>query len=69
MIRSGNPFFAHKCGFDTQTMHQKLSDARFIDFASFVTKTDFTLWAVARKGASDESSIEAFTRAVLIGVI
>ena len=69
VIRAGNPFFAHKCGFDTASMHQKLSDARFMDFASFVTKSDFTLWAVARKGSSDGSSIEVFTQAVLSGVL
>jgi SAM-dependent methyltransferase len=69
VIETGNLFFAHKCGFDTASMHQKLGNARFMDFATFVAKTDFTLWAVARKGPSDESSIEEFARTVLIGVM
>ena len=69
VIRSGNPFFAHKCGFDTQTMHHKLSDAKFKDFASFVTKTDFTLWVVARKGSLDNVSIETFAQTVFNGLM
>jgi len=69
VIRSGNPFFAHKCGFDAKTMHQKLSNANFMDFASFVTNTDFTLWAVARKGTLDNSPIETFAKVVFNGIM
>ena len=69
VIKSGNPFFAHKCGFDAQSMHHKLSDARFSDFASFVNQYDFTLWAIARKDPKDSTPIEVFAKTVFDGLI
>ena len=64
LIKSGNSFFAHKCGFDAQSMQKKLGDANFADYASFVTPQDSTLWTLARKCSDKNSSIEFFVNTI-----
>jgi len=67
-IKNGNYFMAHKCGLDTKSIHQKLSVAGYADFATIVSKPNFALWVVARKGLSAETSIDVFGRSVLSGL-
>lgn len=47
----------------------KLSNAKFKDFASSVTRIDFILWAVVRKGALDNVSIETFPKTAFNGIM
>lgn len=68
-IKNGNLFMAHKSGFDSQSMHHKLANAGYVDYATFISEPAFALWAVARKGNVGQAEINEFARSVFIGML
>ena len=66
-IKSGNFFMAHKSGFDTTSMHERLMKSGYADWATFVNEPNFALWAVARKEITNGVDITNFANLVLNG--
>jgi len=67
-LKKGNVYMAHKCGFDTYLMHEKIIKAGFFDCATFVAASNFSLWAVARKSTIGEIDINNFARLIFSGL-
>ena len=66
-LKEGNFFMAHRSGFDSPSMHEKLMKAQYHDWATFVSEPNFALWVVARKETSSKVDIENFSLLVLNG--
>jgi hypothetical protein len=61
--RSGNHFFAHKCGFILEVLIAALRQAGFATVAAGTS--GYELWAVARKSAVSDEAIRNLAREIL----
>ena len=67
-LKAGNLFMAHKCGFDVDTMREKLHIAGFSDASVFVSEPNFALWALASKSLASQEESKKFARLVFDGL-
>ena len=59
---------AHKCGFDADTMTDKLRIAGFSNVCVFVSEPNFALWAIASKSLASQEESKKFARLVFDGL-
>jgi len=67
-LKKGELFMAHKCGFDADSMRDKLAIAGFCDVSIFVSEPNYALWAIARKSLDCQDNGTQFARLVLDGL-